>query len=77
MRRQYEVIGRYPINQYTLFLSAGLGDLFQSVSIFSQFYSHLSIFQKLIDRDLGPGLRYLDATCIDSQAKRANGQKKN
>ena len=74
MRRQYEVIGRYPINQYTLFLSDGLGDLFQSVSIFSQFYSHLSIFQKLIDRDLGPGLRYIWMQHV-LRAKGANRQK--
>ena len=71
MRRQYLVIGRYPINQYTLFLSDGLGDLFHSVAIFSQFYSHLSIFQKLIASELGPDLRYVDATVL-IRAKRAN-----
>ena len=63
MRRQYQVIGRYPINQYTLFLSAGLGDLFQSVSIFSQSYSSLAIIQKIIDNDGRSKLRYVDATC--------------
>ena len=75
MRRQYLVIGRYPINQYTLFLSAGLGDLFQSVSIFSQSYSSLAIIQKIVDNDGRSKLRYVDATCTDSRAKRANRQK--
>ena len=76
MRRQYQVIGRYPINQYTLFLSDGLGDLFQSVSIFSQSYSSLAIIQKIIDNDGRSKLRYVDATCTDSRAKRANRQKR-
>ena len=65
----YRSIPNKPI--YALFIRRAWWP-FPECGNISQFYSHLSIFQKLIDSDLGPDLRYLDATCIDSQAKRAN-----